>query len=71
MDRQTIEFYKKQMIADSVILFENQDRNPNEISFHWEEKLQEDESVILEMTARDPNGQIIVQKSQKIQQLNG
>lgn len=71
MDQQTIEFHKKQMIAENVTLLEGMNKSPNDIDISWKQSTMDDGALKLEMTITDESGDVLLQKSQKISQLNG
>lgn len=72
MDRQAIEYHKKEMIAESIGIFEGEELSPSDVDITWKEREREDGSTILEMIATVPStGEVLIQKTRNLTQLNG
>lgn len=69
MDEMTIEEHKNMMIGEAIPLFESNGVGPEETEFDFR-VTKTDDGAIIEMTAK-VNGEVFLQKSRKVEQLNG
>lgn len=66
-----IEAHKQMMMAETLPLLESKFESPSDVDIRWDVRYQDDLGILMMTVKESDTGKIVVEKSMKIQQLNG
>lgn len=66
-----IEAHKQMMMAETLPLLESKFESPSDVDIRWDVRYQDDLGILMMTVKESDTGKIVVEKSMRIQQLNG